>query len=191
MAPPFTFTLSISASRSCNTHKAWAAKASLASIKSMSFIVNWALSNAFLVAGIGPVPIIEGSTPALAKDLIVAKGLAPIASAFSLDIKTMAAAPSLIPEELAAVTDPPSRLKAGLNLANDSWVTPALGYSSASIWISSPRLCGTATGVISSWNLLSLIAASAFCWLEAASASCSSLVNPYFPTIFSAVIPIW
>ena len=86
----------------------------------MSFIVNWALARAFLVAGIGPVPMIDGSTPALAKALIVASGLAPIASAFSLDIKTMAAAPSLIPEELAAVTVPPSRLNAGLNLANDS-----------------------------------------------------------------------
>ncbi len=77
----------------------------------------------------GPVPIIFGSTPALAYDLIVANGSRPNSSAFALLIKTTAAAPSLIPDEDAAVTVP-SFLKAGRNFERLSAVTPARGYSS-------------------------------------------------------------
>ena len=47
------------------TATAWAAKASLASIRSKSLTESPAFFKAFLEAGIGPVPIIEGSTPAV------------------------------------------------------------------------------------------------------------------------------
>ena len=62
-------------------------------------------------------------------------------SSFALDalITITAAAPSLIPDALPAVTVP-SFLKAGLSFDNDSSVVPCLGNSSVSKTISSPRL---------------------------------------------------
>ena len=90
------------------------------------------------------------------------RGVIPSSTAFSLDITTSAAAASLIPEELAAVTIP-SFLNAGLSLAIPSAVTPCFGYSSVSNTIGSPFLCGISTGTISSLNLPAAIAAQAFC----------------------------
>ena len=91
-----------------------AAKASLDSIKSKSLIVQPAFSKAFLLAGIGPVPIIEGSTPALAHEAILAIGSIFFFLTSSLLITVNAAAPSLIPLAFAAVTVP-SFAKAGLS----------------------------------------------------------------------------
>ena len=51
--------------------------------------------------------------------------------AFASDMTSKAAAPSLIPEELPAVTVP-VLLKAGRSLASYSAVVPNLGYSSVS-----------------------------------------------------------
>ena len=62
---------------------------------------------------------------------------------------TTAAAPSLIPEALPAVTEP-FFLKAGRNPANFSGVVPFFGYSSVSNTIGSPLLCGISIGIISS-----------------------------------------
>ena len=71
--------------------------------------------------------------------------------AFSLLIKTNAAAPSLMVEALAAVTVP-SLENAGRKLGILSINT--FEYSSSSVTIfSSPRLCGTATGITSLSNL--------------------------------------
>ncbi len=75
-------------------------------IKSRSLDFHPAISNAFFDDGIGPVPITEGSTPHDAQDLISAKGFIPLFSASFFDIRTTAAAPSLIPEALPAVTVP-------------------------------------------------------------------------------------
>ena len=51
---------------SLETDNAWAAKASLASKISMSSILTPVFSNSLRTAGTGPMPIIEGSTPARA-----------------------------------------------------------------------------------------------------------------------------
>ena len=82
----------------------------------MSSILKPVFSNNFLTAGIGPVPIIDGSTPVSAYPINFAIGFKPFSSALFFSIKTKAAAPSFIPDAFPAVTDP-SFLNAGLNLA--------------------------------------------------------------------------
>ena len=66
MAPPWTLTLSQSQSSSRPTAKLWAANASLSSMRSTSSsrVPVWA--NSLRIAGAGPIPIMRGSTPALA-----------------------------------------------------------------------------------------------------------------------------
>ena len=142
----------------------------------------------FCVAATGPIPMILGSTPARAPPTHVAIGLTPSSLAFSSLITTTAAAPSLIPEELPAVTIP-SFLNAGRSFARPSAVIPALGPSSVSNTTVSFFFL-ISTGTISSLNLPSALAFSHFCWLFAANASSSSRVIPYFSQTFSAVIPI-
>jgi hypothetical protein len=91
----------------------WAAKASLASTRSRSFTVQPAFFSALLRGGIGPMPMTSaGSTPVVAHDTMRASGLRPRFLASSAVISTSAAAPSLMPEALPAVTVP-SLLKAG------------------------------------------------------------------------------
>jgi len=112
IAPPLTLTLAGSNPSSRTTDNDCAAKASLDSIRSRSLTFQPAFSNAFLVAGMGPVPMISGSTPACAQEAMRARGLRPRRLASSALIRTTAAAPSFSPEALAAVTEP-SLLKAG------------------------------------------------------------------------------
>ena len=66
MAPPLTLTLAGSRPSYLTTHRLWAAKASLDSTRSRSATLQPAFSSAFLDAGIGPAPMIDGSTPAVA-----------------------------------------------------------------------------------------------------------------------------
>ena len=95
-----------------------------------------------------------------------------------------------MPEALAAVTVPPSRLKAGFSLAMPSAVTPARGPSSLlKITVSFFILTGTPT--ISSSNLPAFWAASVLFWLWAANSSCISRVMPHCSATFSAVMPMW
>ena len=94
--------------------------------------------------------MIDGSTPPSAPATNVAIGLTPNSfAAFSL-ITTTAAAPSLIPEALAAVTIP-SGLNAGRNLEMLSFVVPGRGPSSVST-ITVSFFFLTSTGTISSLN---------------------------------------
>lgn len=67
------------------------------SIKALTCYI-WLLT-AFLMAGIGPVPMTEGSRPAWAHDTILAMGFAPRLAASDWLIRTVAAAPSFIPAE--------------------------------------------------------------------------------------------
>lgn len=115
----------------------------------------------FFTAWTGPMPITEGSTPALPLAAIVASGVKPNSSAFSLDMMTNAAAPSLMPDAFPAVTLP-SFLNAGRSLPSFSAVVPAFTYSSVSKIIGSPLRCGIAIGTISSVNLPASIAAPLF-----------------------------
>src|SRR6185437_8059364 len=106
IAPPLTLTLEVSQPRSLLTAQACAAKASLASMRSRSPMFQPAFLSADRDAGIGPVPMIFGSTPACAQDTMRASGVLPSLAASLAFISTTAAAPSLMPEALAAVTVP-------------------------------------------------------------------------------------
>ncbi len=59
------------------TASAWAAKASLASTRSRSLTFQPAFSSALRLAGIGPEPMIAGSTPAVAQETMRASGVSP------------------------------------------------------------------------------------------------------------------
>ena len=188
MAPPLTLTLAGSRPSSLTTHRLWAAKASLDSIRSKSATVQPAFSSAFFEAGIGPVPMIDGSTPAVAEAAMRARGSSPRAFASSALISTRAAAPSFRPEALAAVTLP-SLAKAGRSFCISSRVAPWRMYSSWST-TTSPFLPGMTTGAISSANLPAFCAASALCWLARANSSWASRVMPHLSAMFSAVWPM-
>src|SRR6185436_7738341 len=108
---------------------ACAANASLISIRSRSFGSQPARDRQRLEAGTGPMPMYLGSTPAEANDLMRAIGLRPSSFAFFADVRTTAAAPSLRPEALPAVTEP-FLSNAGLRLFIASSVAPWRGYSS-------------------------------------------------------------
>src|SRR3546814_3692901 len=69
-------------------------------------MVQPAFSSARRLDGTGPMPMIEGSTPADAQLLMLPRMVAPRFSASSRLIRTSAAAPSLRPDALAAVTVP-------------------------------------------------------------------------------------
>ena len=81
--------------------------------------------------------MIDGSTPLVPKLSRIAIGLTPKAFAFSSVITNIAAAPSLIPDALPAVTEP-SFLNAGRNLPNLSAVVPWRIPSSCETIIGSP-----------------------------------------------------
>ncbi|EWS64523.1 hypothetical protein Y695_02233 [Hydrogenophaga sp. T4] len=101
-----------------------------------------------------------------------------------------AAAPSLIPDALPAVTEP-ALSKAGRRPASTSAVVLALMNSSLLNSTGSPLRCGMLTPTISSLNLPAACAAAAFAWLPAARASCISRVMPWALATFSAVMPMW
>ena len=82
MAPPLTFTMSVFQPMSLLTAQAWAAKASLASTRSRSSAFQPAFFSAAREAGIGPEPMIAGSTPALAQETMRASGSRPRFSRF-------------------------------------------------------------------------------------------------------------
>jgi hypothetical protein len=105
-------------------------------------------------------------------------------------ITTTAAAPSLMPLALPAVTLP-ALSNAGRRPARASALVLVLMYSSAANTTGSPLRCGMLTGTISSLNLPAACAAAAFCWLARASASCMSRVMPSCRATFSAVMPMW
>ena len=122
--------------------------------------------------------MIDGSTPPSAPVTNVAIGVTPNSLAFSSLITTTAAAPSLIPDALPAVTTPSGLPEQHLNLLRVSTVVPALGPSSVSTMIVC-FLVLTSTGTISSLNFPSAIAFSHFCCELAENSSNSSLVSPH------------
>jgi hypothetical protein len=97
-------------------------------------------------------------------------GLRPNSRAFFSVPMTSAAAPSLMPEELPAVTVP-SFAKAGFNALSFSAVVPARGYSSRLTLTEAPFVWGTSTATISRSNLPALMASPARRWLSAEKAS--------------------
>ena len=108
-------------------------------------------------------------------------GSRPSAFAFSSDMTSTAAAPSLSGHALPAVTVPFSGSKAGLSSASFSIVVPGRGPSSR---VTSP----TATISASKWPL-SRAATARFCEVTAHS-SCASRLTWQRLATFSAVRPI-
>ncbi len=188
IAPPLTFTFCGSKPSVLPTARNCAANASLASIRSISESVSPLSCSALCVAGTGPIPINAGATPPLAQALIRAIGFNPAASAADSSITTSAAAPSLMPEALPAVTVP-DLSKAGRKAASPSVVESALGNSSRSKMVVFLREV-TLTGTISARNAPESMAASALRCESSASSSCISRLMPYSLATFSAVIPI-
>src|SRR4051812_37146807 len=189
IAPPLTLTLEVSQPRSLLTAQAWAAKASLASIRSRSPMFQPAFFSAARDAGIGPVPMILGSTPAWPHDTMRPRIVLPSLAACLAVISTTAAAPSLMPEALPAVTVP-SFSNAGFSLAIASTVAPWRGYSSSATMMS-PLRDLMVTGTISSLNLPAFCAASALFCEWTANSSCWERVIWYWRATFSAVLPMW
>ena len=136
------------------------ANASFNSNKSISSIVKPARCNAFCVAGTGPIPIILGSTPAIAMLLMTAIGCKSYFFTALSDANNMAAAPSFTPLALAAVTLP-SLENAGFNSANFS---TGVNRGCSSFWkvrvLPFPK--SISIGIISSSNRLALCACSYF-----------------------------
>src|SRR5881227_1239106 len=86
-----------------------AANASLISTRSMSSIFLPARARAFLLASIGPRPMISGLRPDTAVDTMRASGVRPSSLAFVSLMMMTAAAPSLSGQALPAVTVPSGR----------------------------------------------------------------------------------
>ena len=104
----------------------------------------------------GPVPMIEGSTPQVAQDTIRPSGFTPRAWASSADISTTAAAPSLMPLALPAVTVP-SLSKAGRSLARDLGGDAVAGILVGFSTTMSPLRVLMVTGTISSLKRAGLL----------------------------------
>ena len=159
--------------------------------------------------------MILGSTPPWPQLTSLAMGFRPYFSTASPEASTMAAAPSLMPEALAAVTrwtclrvsaswiwvsskvwtissSTPSGPtgKAPFSLEMPSAVTPGRGNSST-LNSTSSFFFFTMTGTISSSKRPVFWAASAFCWEAAANSSSSWRVMPHTSQMFSAVVPMW
>ena len=126
-----------------------AAKASFSSMTSISSMRSPVRASTLRVAGMGPRPMYAGSTPATAEAMTRAIGRRPSSSAVSAEASSTAAAPSLMPEELPAVTVPSVR-NTGRSWASFSGVVSGRGCSSRSMTVGSPFGCGITTGTISS-----------------------------------------
>src|SRR5207247_3729341 len=95
MAPPLGFTRAGSSSRSRTQAMTWEANASFNSMRSMSLVRSPARASALRDAGMGPRPMQDGSTPALAAARILALGRALRRWARDSDLMPRHAAPYL------------------------------------------------------------------------------------------------
>ncbi len=180
IAPPSWFTRSIGQPICSMQGMACAANASLISITSISFAVMPAFFSAFCDEEIGPSPITAGSSPEMAIDLMRARMGSLCFFAYSSEVTSTAAAPSVNGLEVAAVTLPAAS-KAGFSLARSSLLLLGRMMPSAS---TTPFL--VVMGTISSFRF----AAAAFLCELMANASCASRSILYFFARFSAVRPI-
>jgi hypothetical protein len=159
-APPLGLTVAGSAlSSSCHASTT-DAKASLISVTAMSLIDRPVRSSRRWVAGIGPVSMRTGSEPTRQVSSTFARARSPRASAFSLVMRSTAAAPSEICDAEPAVWRPPSAPTigspggtTGLRPASPSRVVSRRPSSLATVWVvpvglpSSPR-SGASIGTI-------------------------------------------
>ena len=106
IAPPCGFVISRSAPVSASHAPRSAANASFTSKVPISARSSLAFASTLLVAGIGPVNMMTGSTPAIANECKRAIGVSPSSRARAEVVTRTAAAPSEICDELPAVTTP-------------------------------------------------------------------------------------
>ena len=95
------------------------------------------------------MPMMRGSTPACAYPISLPIGVRPLLRTNDSDASTTAAAASLMPDALPAVTVP-SLVNAGRSLAMSSRLTSGRTCSSMSTMVVLPRLPGTSMGRICS-----------------------------------------
>ena len=175
MAPPFGFTCSASSAMpsSRSTAMPWLAKASLSSITSKSVGLRPSRAQSFLRGRRRPDAHDARRDAGRGAAEDAGDRLSPYFRAASSEAMISAAAPSLTPEALPAVTVPSLRNGVG-SLASCSSVVSARGCSSLSTTTGSPFRCGIVTGTISCASRPLACAAAAFCWLRSAKASWSS-----------------
>ena len=142
---------------------------------------------AFGTATAGEVVNNAGSCSESAKPIIFAKGNKPNLSAFFLDIKTKAQAPSFNVEAFAAVTVPLFS-KADFKFGIFSKFTFLNSSSSETVTV--PFLVSICTGTISSSKNPFSVASAALLYESMAKASCTSRLNPYLRAVWSAKNPI-
>ena len=188
MAPPFGLTRVGSSPSSSMQATDWLANASLISMTSRSATPIPARASALRTAGTGPIPITSGWTPATAVATTRAMGRSPSALAASASTRSTAAAPSLMPELLPAVTEPPAR-NAGRSAASASGVLSGRGCSSRSTRVTEPLRPGTLTATSWPAKRPASMAAPARRWLSAANASCRSRETAHWSATRSAVSP--
>jgi hypothetical protein len=123
---------------------------------------------------------VAGSSPLVPKLAMRASGVRPRAAAFLALITTTAAAPSLMPEALPAVTLP-ALSNAGRRPARASALVFLLMNSSAAKTTGSPFFCGMRHGDDLVLELAGVLRGAAFCWLASASASCMSRRDAVLP----------
>ena len=157
IAPPLTLTAAGSGWSSCSQASTTDANASLISIRSIWSRRSPAFRSTRWVAGIGPVSMIVGSTPANAVATTRARGVSPRFFTRVSDMNIRAAAPSEIWDELPAVTTP-SGLKDGGSAPILSRLTGTRTPSS----VSKTEPSGKDTGAISRANRPSAMARAAF-----------------------------
>ena len=153
---------------------------------SMSDIDNLARSKTLRVAGIGAVNMYRGSSPANEKFTKRARGVRPRARHFSSLMINNAAAPSVICDELPAVTRPPS--SSGRNAVfNFPRLSMVVSRKPSSVVIMLPS--ASLTGKISRSNRPSAVARAARDCDCTPKRSMSSRVIPHLSAIISAEIP--
>ena len=151
MAPPRVLILGSSSARPSSRVQAsaWAENASLSSMTSIARPESGRVAAAVsCVAGTGPMPMIRGGTPATAMPSTRAFGSELVsASGPASEASSSAAAPSLMPDALPAVTVPSGN--SGLNVARASRARYPAGARPCRRSAGSFLRCGTLTGVIS------------------------------------------
>ncbi len=160
-------------------------KASLISTTSRSPTARPARASALRVAGIGPMPMIAGSTPTVANERMRASGCSPCACAKASLVTSTAAAPSVSGEDVPAVTTPSGR-NAGRSAANASSEVVGRMQPSSDTTLPSSVTMGT----ISSRSRPCARACAALRCESTASASWSARLTFQRCATFSAVSPI-
>mmetsp|Transcript_7850 Transcript_7850/g.27033 ORF Transcript_7850/g.27033 Transcript_7850/m.27033 type:complete len:260 (+) Transcript_7850:383-1162(+) len=190
--PPCWLTFSWGMFSSCMLAMTTAAKASLISKASTSWReISGNFPISFFTALAGVVGNCTGSCSASAYPRTLAIGCTPSSAPFSSDMRTRAAAPSLMVEALAAVMVPAFLSKAGLrDLILSSLISLRFssGSSAATTLVCLPAL--TSTGSISPLNLPSRWDLSALLSDSIEKSSCSCLVMANSLAHFSPQFPM-